>query len=174
LAPDRRVILPSVFHKTQRAELAEVDRAIRAQRTCEALHGVAHEVYQRDGAMTSSDHPYVQIAAQRRGTQDYREGYEEARRAFMIGEAIREQRLALGLSQRELAARAGMTQPAVSRLEAGGAVPTIPVLERIAAALGTELIVTFGNPAMSASSRDPDMRRGNRLVGSDHERWAGQ
>ena len=40
-----------------------------------------------------------------------------------------------------------MTQPALSRLEAGGAVPTIPVLERIAAALGTELIVTITAPA---------------------------
>ncbi len=36
-----------------------------------------------------------------------------------------------------------MTQPALSRLEAGGAVPTIPVLERIAAALGSELIVAI-------------------------------
>lgn len=34
-----------------------------------------------------------------------------------------------------------MTQPALSRLEAGGAVPTIPLLERIAVALGAELIV---------------------------------
>jgi transcriptional regulator with XRE-family HTH domain len=36
-----------------------------------------------------------------------------------------------------------MTQPALSRLEAGGAVPTIPVLDRIAAALGADLIVTL-------------------------------
>jgi HTH-type transcriptional regulator / antitoxin HipB len=34
--------------------------------------------------------------------------------------------LALGLSQTELASRAGLTQPALSRLEAGGVVPTIP------------------------------------------------
>ena len=52
-----------------------------------------------------------------------------------------ERRLALGLSQVELAARAGMTQPALSRLEAGGVVPTIPLLERITAALDAELIV---------------------------------
>jgi transcriptional regulator with XRE-family HTH domain len=36
-----------------------------------------------------------------------------------------------------------MTQPALSRLEAGGAVPAIPVLDRIAAALGADLIVTL-------------------------------
>jgi len=94
--------------------------------------------------MSSGHTPYEQIAVERRGTDAYREGYDEARRAFMIGKAIRERRVALGLSQSQVAARAGMTQPALSRLEAGGAVPTIPVLERIAAALGTELIVTFG------------------------------
>jgi transcriptional regulator with XRE-family HTH domain len=50
-------------------------------------------------------------------------------------------RLALGLSQVVLAARAGMTQPALSRLEAGGVVPTIPLLERISAAFDADLIV---------------------------------
>ena len=65
----------------------------------------------------------------------------------MIGQAVRERRLALGLSQTQVAASAGMTQPALSRLEAGGAVPTIPVLERIAVALGAELIVTISPPA---------------------------
>jgi len=90
---------------------------------------------------------YEQIAATRRGTAEYREGYDEARRAFLIGQAIRERRLALGLSQSDVAARAGMTQPALSRLEAGGTVPTIPVLERIAVALDTELIVAFGSHA---------------------------
>jgi predicted transcriptional regulator len=43
--------------------------------------------------------------------------------------------------QVELAARAGMTQPALSRLEVGGVVPTIPLLERISAALDADLIV---------------------------------
>lgn len=34
-----------------------------------------------------------------------------------------------------------MTQSAVARFEAGGTVPTIPVLERLAHALGVELVV---------------------------------
>ncbi|HUB42650.1 MAG TPA: helix-turn-helix transcriptional regulator [Streptosporangiaceae bacterium] len=41
----------------------------------------------------------------------------------------------------ELATRAGMTQPALSRLEAGGVIPTIPLLDRISAALDADLIV---------------------------------
>lgn len=92
----------------------------------------------------SADHrSYEEIVHERRGSAEYREGYAEARRAFVIGRAVRERRLVLGLTQTELAARAGMTQPALSRLEAGGAVPTIPVLERISAALNADLIVTI-------------------------------
>jgi ribosome-binding protein aMBF1 (putative translation factor) len=92
--------------------------------------------------MTAPHSSYEELAAQRRDSDEYREGYaEEARRAFFIGHAVRERRLALGLSQVELAARADMTQPALSRLEAGGVVPTIPLLERISAALDADLIV---------------------------------
>ena len=97
--------------------------------------------------MSTEHRSYEQIARRRRGSAEFREEYEEARRAFLIGQAVRERGLALGLPQTEVAARAGMTQPALSRLEAGGAVPTIPVLERIAAALGAELIVTIAPPA---------------------------
>src|SRR5256885_17169337 len=89
----------------------------------------------------SNHRPYNDIARERHGRPEYQEGHAEARRAFLIGQAVRERRLALGLSQTELAARAGMTQPALSRLEAGGAVPTIPLLERISAALAADLIV---------------------------------
>ena len=91
--------------------------------------------------MTTEHSSYEELAGDRRGSQDYREGYAEAQRAFLIGQAVRERRQALGLSQTELAARAGMTQPALSRLEAGGVVPTIPLLERISAALDADLIV---------------------------------
>jgi ribosome-binding protein aMBF1 (putative translation factor) len=93
--------------------------------------------------MTADHTPYQELAQERRGSTGYRQGYAEARRAFAIGQAVRERRLELGLSQTELAARAGMTQPALSRLEAGGTVPTIPLLERISVALGAELIVSI-------------------------------
>jgi ribosome-binding protein aMBF1 (putative translation factor) len=91
--------------------------------------------------MTAEHSDYEALARDRRGSEQYRQGYAEARRAFLIGQAIHERRLILGLSQTELAARAGMTQPALSRLEAGGVVPTIPLLERISVALDADLIV---------------------------------
>lgn len=72
------------------------------------------------------------------------DGYDAARRAYELGSAVRGRRKALGLSQAEVAERAGMTQSALSRLEAGGAgVPTIGVLERLAHALDAELVVTL-------------------------------
>ncbi|MGB6165525.1 MAG: helix-turn-helix transcriptional regulator [Pseudonocardiaceae bacterium] len=69
------------------------------------------------------------------------EAYDAARLAFELGRQVRELRVQQGLSQTELARRAGMTQPAVARFEAGGTVPTLPVLERLARSLGTELTV---------------------------------
>ncbi|HLX47139.1 MAG TPA: helix-turn-helix transcriptional regulator [Streptosporangiaceae bacterium] len=91
--------------------------------------------------MTSGHSSYDDLARQRRDSDGYREGYAEARRAFLIGQAVRKRRLALALSQTKLAARADMTQPALSRLEADGVIPTIPPLERITAALDADLIV---------------------------------
>ena len=51
---------------------------------------------------------------------------------------MREQR---GLRQSQLARAAGMTQSAVARFEAGGAIPTLPVLDRLAGVLDADLIV---------------------------------
>jgi ribosome-binding protein aMBF1 (putative translation factor) len=91
--------------------------------------------------MTADHASYEELASDRRSAPEFREGYSEAERAFLIGQAVRERRLALGLSQVDVASRAGMTQPALSRLEAGGVVPTIPLLDRISAALDADLIV---------------------------------
>jgi ribosome-binding protein aMBF1 (putative translation factor) len=91
--------------------------------------------------MTSGHTSYEDIASQRRDSDEYRHGHAEAQRAYLLGKAVRDRRLALGMSQSQLASRAGMTQPALSRLEAGGVIPTIPLLERISAALDADLIV---------------------------------
>ncbi|ONI85807.1 transcriptional regulator [Actinosynnema sp. ALI-1.44] len=67
--------------------------------------------------------------------------YDAARIAFELGAAVRALREQRGWSQTELAERAGMTQSAMARFEAGGTVPTLPVLERIAAALDMRLSI---------------------------------
>jgi HTH-type transcriptional regulator/antitoxin HipB len=69
--------------------------------------------------------------------------YEATRVRFELGEAVRHRREELGITQEELAERAGLQQPAVARFEAGGTMPTIPMLERLADALLLRLNVEF-------------------------------
>jgi HTH-type transcriptional regulator/antitoxin HipB len=76
--------------------------------------------------------------------------YDAARIRFELGEAVRRRREELGLTQAQLAERAGLKQPAVARFEAGGTMPTIPMLERLAAALGLRLTVQL-QPSTKAS-----------------------
>ncbi|XVU27499.1 helix-turn-helix domain-containing protein [Actinoplanes sp. CA-054009] len=72
------------------------------------------------------------------------DAYDAARLAFELGVSVRELRERRGWSQAQLAEAAGMTQSAVARFEGGGTVPTLPVLERLAAALEVRLNVSFG------------------------------
>jgi ribosome-binding protein aMBF1 (putative translation factor) len=93
--------------------------------------------------MVAGDRDWAAIRDRRMAEPGARDAYEAARLAFELGAAVRERRLDLGWSQTELARRAGMTQSAVARFEAGGAVPTILVLERLARALRLGLTVAF-------------------------------
>ncbi len=61
----------------------------------------------------------------------------------MVGDAVRAARRRAGLSQVELAQRAGTSQPSIARLERGLVSPTVISLDRIARALGTELVIDF-------------------------------
>ena len=56
-------------------------------------------------------------------------------------ELIRRARVEAGLTQTELAARAGTSQSAVARYESDQATPTLPTLERLLRACGRELTV---------------------------------
>ena len=77
--------------------------------------------------------------------------YEQARLRYELAEAIRARREELGWSQRQLAERAGMTQPGVARFEAGGTTPTLPLLERLATALGLTVTISLA-PAEGRSA----------------------
>jgi transcriptional regulator with XRE-family HTH domain len=58
-----------------------------------------------------------------------------------IADQVAERRLALGMSQQELAQAVGTTQSAIARLETGGRPPRIDTLLRISEALDCDLIV---------------------------------
>jgi predicted nucleotidyltransferase len=56
-----------------------------------------------------------------------------------VAGVIRQVRARAGLSQVELAKRAGTSQPALARYETGAALPTLPTLERLLLACGRGL-----------------------------------
>jgi predicted transcriptional regulator len=58
-----------------------------------------------------------------------------------IADKLAERRVAMNMSQRELAELTGTTQSAIARLERGGRPPRIDTLLRIAEALDCELVV---------------------------------
>jgi phage-related protein len=47
LAPERRIVLLTVFRKTKQREDTEVERARQALKECEARHGAAEHTYDR-------------------------------------------------------------------------------------------------------------------------------
>jgi ribosome-binding protein aMBF1 (putative translation factor) len=84
---------------------------------------------------------WAEIKARRMREPGAQEAYGVARLAYELGKTARRMREEHGWSQAELGVAAGMTQSAVARFEAGGTVPSLPVLERLARALNADLIV---------------------------------
>ncbi|OWV03755.1 transcriptional regulator [Micromonospora wenchangensis] len=67
---------------------------------------------------------------------------ESGRLATEIAALLRRERSAQRLTQQQLADRAGTSQSAVARVEGGGRVPSLDLVERLLAALGRQLAVT--------------------------------
>jgi ribosome-binding protein aMBF1 (putative translation factor) len=84
---------------------------------------------------------WAEIKDRRMGEPGAQEAYQAARLAYELGRTVRQLREQRGWSQTELAHAAGMTQSAVARFEAGGTVPSLPVLGRLARALDADLVV---------------------------------
>lgn len=72
------------------------------------------------------------------------------------GELLREARHRAGISQRELADRAGTSQAAVAAIERDRKAPTFPTLQRLLSAAGAALV-------LAESSTEVMRRRGQRL-----------
>ena len=67
-------------------------------------------------------------------------------RALAITQLIREARRRAGLSQAELARRAGVAQSTVGRIESGLRVPSTDLAERLVRAAGFEIRLALGEP----------------------------
>ena len=82
---------------------------------------------------------------------DHDRRYAAIRLALVVGDAVRDRREKLQLTQRELAAMMGTSQPKVSRLEAGEDNVTLATLQRAASALGIDPATLLSEPNRPAT-----------------------
>jgi CheY-like chemotaxis protein len=73
---------------------------------------------------------------------------------LLLGNAIKEQRYALGISQEELAFRAGLHRTYVSEVERGERNPSITSIEKLAQALEVSFTSLFDRTGQPAGSRE--------------------
>ena len=74
---------------------------------------------------------------------DYRKAHEDLAPEFALARAVIHARVAAGLTQEQLAQRMDTTQSVIARLESGRTPPSTQTLERLAAATGTRLQISF-------------------------------
>ena len=67
----------------------------------------------------------------------------EIRLSMALAKAVYERRTELGLTQVQLADRAGLTQAKISRIEGSDTVPTLPLLAKLAKALDASLNIAL-------------------------------
>ena len=83
--------------------------------------------------------------------EDVAAARREIRLSMALAKAVYERRVELGLTQSELAARAGLTQAKISRIEGSDAVPTLPLLSRLAHALDAVLNIALDGDSTHVS-----------------------
>jgi transcriptional regulator with XRE-family HTH domain len=134
---DGRIVLRTVFRKTGQHDQRQIDRTVRAQKTCERDHRVLVVESTRGRCDDGLPHPLGPPAGARRRSA--------VREALAFGKAVYDQRCALGLSVADLAARADITVDDVECIEEGGTEPTIALLRRLAAALDSDVRLAPGH-----------------------------
>jgi transcriptional regulator with XRE-family HTH domain len=73
--------------------------------------------------------------------EGFRQLWNQREAAYRIARELVRLRKMQGLSQSEVARRAGLKQPAIARLESGAVRPTLDTIQRVAHALGREVEV---------------------------------
>ena len=87
------------------------------------------------------------------------------------GELVREARKRAGLTQQQLAERAGVSKPAIARLESGRTSPSLEQVERLMRLAGFDLIVALSPRDDQDRWQSHDLRRldvEHRLRRNDH------
>ena len=73
----------------------------------------------------------------------YAKAYDELETEFELARQMIEARVRAGLTQEELAARMRTSRTVIARLESGRVLPSTRTLERLAAATGSRLKISF-------------------------------
>lgn len=74
---------------------------------------------------------------------DFKREYDELEPEFAIINAIIDARKEMGLTQKQLSELTGITQADISKLENGNANPSLKTLQRLAAAMGKSVKISF-------------------------------
>ena len=106
--------------------------------------------------MARNSIPYKEVKARALAKPGVKEAYDELDPVHQLACL----RIAQGLTQAELAERAGVPQPNIARLESGKHQPTLELLRRVAEAMGYRLDVRFvpADADESTSRRSPSQR----------------
>ena len=87
--------------------------------------------------------PFGNIAKAWQADPDFQRDYDALAEEFELAAALIKARTEAGLTQDQLAARMGTTQSVIARMEGGKSRPSTTTLQKLAAATGTRLHVSF-------------------------------
>jgi len=86
-------------------------------------------------------------------------GLDEQFNKYRLAQELKALREKAGLSQKQLAERVKTKQPSIARMEGARAWPRLDLLQRVARALGAEMVVRFRERAEESEARTELMRK---------------
>jgi len=86
---------------------------------------------------------YREFLKEQLQNEAFKKEYDALDAEFSIIQAMLDARTAAGLTQKDLAARTGIAQADISRLENGNANPSLRTLQRLAEGMGMKLKLEF-------------------------------
>jgi transcriptional regulator with XRE-family HTH domain len=107
---------------------------------------------------------WSEVKGRRPASRAAAEAYADEARISAFRELVYTLRTEATLTQAELADRMGTTQSAIARMEGGGSRPTLETLEKVATAVGAELVVGVGVGLSSNRSIAKLVRDGHAVV----------
>lgn len=74
---------------------------------------------------------------------EFKAEYEASETEYQLTRSLIAARMASNMTQKELAAKSGVRQSNISRIESGSCSPTVATLQALAAGLGKKLTISF-------------------------------